>query len=95
MLKERLKFSELIYLRDNEVLAIDPSEKLSKIINSWWTEVMSAPVFKNVIAYCDCGCGGDSYDDEVWEREMSIAYKMLEKIKAFCLENNIDYDKDI
>lgn len=41
---------------------------------------------------CDCGCGGNSYDEASWD-SMSNAYDSTEeKIKKFCDENNLVYD---
>lgn len=41
---------------------------------------------------CDCGCGGDYYTIESWKAEEQEATDAIEKMKQWCIDNNIEYD---
>jgi len=59
-----------------------------------YDNVMHSDEYMEVRFGCDCGCGGDFYEDnvEAWDNMVSENAEILERIKAKCLELNIEYD---
>jgi hypothetical protein len=41
---------------------------------------------------CDCGCGGDSYTAESYDREEDAADAAIQKVREFCIRYGIEYD---
>lgn len=58
----------------------------------YYDSALNSPSRNNVIFGCDCGCGGDLYTVESWDAEEKQAQEAIDKMKAFCVEHNIEYD---
>lgn len=41
---------------------------------------------------CDCGCGGDSYTTESWNKEEDAAELAINEVKSFCEKYGFEYD---
>ena len=56
--------------------------------------VLHSDEYMEVHFGCDCGCGGDLYenDPEAWDRMITENKEILKRVKAKCLELNIEYD---
>lgn len=49
----------------------------------------------SVIFGCDCGCGGDYYDDEAWAQMCEGYDKSLAEFNALCNTLGIENDLEI
>lgn len=65
--------------------------QLEKLFHNY-DDAKYSPSRTGVYFGCDCGCGGDSYTIEKWNREEEDADKAIEKMKEFCLKYNIEWD---
>ena len=54
----------------------------------------STPSEISVILGCDCGCGGNYYTNEEWDKEHEDTLRARKKLKKFCKYNNIEIDID-
>lgn len=63
-----------------------------ELLDQFDRDVVYSDITSDVHYGCDCGCGGDSYDDESWNEISSKYDKTEEKIKKFCDEHNLVYD---
>ena len=59
----------------------------------------STPSEQSIIYGCDCGCGGDFYEDysgetDPWEEAHEEIENARIKVREFCETNNIVIDED-
>jgi len=66
--------------------------KVIELLEEFKTNVVYSDITSEVHYGCDCGCGGDSYDDESWAAMSDTYDETEEKVKKFCDENNLTYD---
>ena len=55
-------------------------------------EVVWCPAASGVRLGCDCGCGGDNYTIEEWDKVHKRAEEAEERIVQFCKEHDIFND---
>ncbi len=61
---------------------------------SEYGNVLYSDEYSEVRFGCDCGCGGDFYEDnpESWDSMIEYNEEVIEKVKAFCLKWGVEYD---
>ena len=57
-------------------------------------DLLYSPLNSGMILGCDCGCGGNNYSPEEYDKELEDYSKLLKEVKAFCKENNLELDYD-
>ena len=56
-----------------------------------YNEAIWSPSRMDVHIDCGCGCGGDSYTLEQWNKEEQAAEEAIANMKAFCAVFGIEY----
>jgi hypothetical protein len=73
-----------------------PSTKWSDIVEASnnYTDLLYSDEYSEVRPGCDCGCGGDYYDDypDAWDQMIEANEKTLAEVKELCYNLNIEYD---
>ena len=57
-----------------------------------YEQALWAPKYMSVRLGCDCGCGGDSYTPEQYDKENADADAAMLKVKEFCTTYGILFD---
>lgn len=66
------------------------SELLQFIHN--FEEATMTPSSLGVQFGCDCGCGGDTYTKEAWDKAEEASEKAVAEAKDFCTKHGFYYD---
>lgn len=68
------------------------ASEMLQIIQDYDQLVRHSDLRFNVIFGCECGCGGDSYDDESWAQMCEDYDKSLAKFNELCNTLGIEND---
>lgn len=69
--------------------------KVIEILEVFNSDVYCSDITMGVHFGCSCGCGGDYYTDDSWDK-MSNEYDAAEELaEIFCDENNLVYDWNV
>ncbi len=59
-----------------------------------YQSVLYSDEYTEVRPGCDCGCGGEFYEDNwgAWDEMISFNEQTLTEVREFCEKNGIEYD---
>ena len=59
-------------------------------IANLYAEISYHPINSEVRFGCDCGCGGDSYTEDEWDKESADLVEMKKELDVVCDKFNIE-----
>ena len=60
------------------------------VIADLYREISYHPINTEVRFGCDCGCGGDAYTDDEWDKESDGLAKMEKELAVLCEKFTIE-----
>jgi hypothetical protein len=69
---------------------VNASELISAAYD--YEQALWAPGRMSVTLGCNCGCGGDSYTPEQYEKENKEAQEAVDRFKSICQHYKIEWD---